>query len=84
MNHILIGLAVGAGLGAVGTLILAFLLVRPWLHRLLDEEEGVIPRLIRVVGEVADRVEEHKDQLAAQEHARLEEKAEKDLGELLG
>jgi hypothetical protein len=82
VNNLLIGLVVGAGLGAVGVLVLAFLLIRPWLHLFVDEADGVIPRLIRVVGEVADRVEDHTEQLALQEQARLEEKATKDILDL--
>jgi hypothetical protein len=47
----------GACTGITTFWALALLMIRPYLHRLLDEERGVGPRLIRVIGEVADHLE---------------------------
>jgi hypothetical protein len=53
----------GVSAGIIVFLGLAFLLIRPWLSRLLHEETGALPKLIRVTGEVADRLADIDDSL---------------------
>jgi len=84
MNAYTLVFLIGACAGVTIPWAVALVMVRPWLSRLLDEENGVLPRLIRVVGEVADQLEILEARLEIIETNRLAAEEQKTIDELLG